>query len=222
MPFAKPKRLFFRLIQHDGVPPTQPDKKGQLFIKRLIPGGPAEKLNALQVPQEPLSLFTFFVIPLHPPFGSTLSDTRDIQTWKEETYRAAARRKNQIQRPIQYAHPVPSAPMQIHQKTPPSPSPRNAMTFWWAHRQVGDVLHSVDGVNVVSMNRVDVASLLGGDEGSRARLRFLRPAVAGDDGKAKQASRFVGWSSPATPLPLLLVQNRSIATARPFVSRSQS
>ncbi|KAJ1486673.1 hypothetical protein T484DRAFT_1943079 [Baffinella frigidus] len=39
----------------------------------------------------------------------------------------------------------------------------------------GDALHAIDGVNVIGMEKPQVADLLVGPQGSTVRLRFLRP-----------------------------------------------
>ena len=46
--------------------------------------------------------------------------------------------------------------------------------------QAGDVLHAVDGKNVIGMNKLEVASLLMGPAGSKVRLRFLRQEASGN------------------------------------------
>ena len=46
--------------------------------------------------------------------------------------------------------------------------------------QAGDVLHAVDGKNVIGMNKMEVASLLMGPAGSKVRLRFLRQDATGN------------------------------------------
>ena len=66
------------------------------------------------------------------------------------------------------------------------------------------------------MNRVDVASLLGGEEGTRARLRFLRPA-SGEKG-SKTASQFVGelcTPSSQSSLPQPQTQRERSVGSRP-------
>eukprot|EP00802_Teleaulax_amphioxeia_P028807 Tamp_30629.p1 GENE.Tamp_30629~~Tamp_30629.p1 ORF type:complete len:152 (-),score=24.60 Tamp_30629:271-672(-) len=46
--------------------------------------------------------------------------------------------------------------------------------------EAGDVLHAVDGKNVIGMNKMEVASLLMGPAGSKVRLRFLRQDATGN------------------------------------------
>lgn len=109
----------------------KPDKRGNLFVKRLVPGGPADASKLIEVS-----------ILLRCPLSS-------------------------------HARTCPAA-------TCPCPCPSwfmpcvSVRLSGGSHVQTGDVLHAVDGKNVIGMNKMEVASLLMGPEGSKVRLRFLR------------------------------------------------
>ena len=104
----------------------KPDKRGNLFVKRLIPGGPADLSKLIEVP---------------PP-------SRDS---------AAARKATSAARRCEHARLLTVGSL----------------------LQTGDVLHAVDGKNVIGMNKMEVANLLMGPAGSKVRLRFLRQEGTG-------------------------------------------
>jgi hypothetical protein len=68
-----------------------------------------------------------------------------------------------------------------------------ALVLW----QMGDVLHAVDGRNVIGMNKMEVANLLMGPEGSKVRLRFLRQE---GNGSCYKGGRGIGVVTGILPL----------------------
>lgn len=65
---------------------------------------------------------------------------------------------------------------------------------------MGDVLHAVDGKNVIGMNKMEVASLLMGPEGSKVRLRFLRQEGNGSCYKGERANPLLMHTNSAPTL----------------------
>ena len=85
-----------------------------------------------------------------------------------------------------------------------------ALVLW----QMGDVLHAVDGKNVIGMNKMEVANLLMGPEGSKVRLRFLRQE---GNGSCYKGGRGIGVPVGILPLMHLHFQIKTQPFLPPFM-----
>ncbi len=114
----------------------KPDKRGNLFVKRLVPGGPADASKLIEVS------------------GAGGAGLREAQPPRVRSLRPLSR--------------APTAPTL---RAPRACRTRALCVFQPAGMyvralanphvlQAGDVLHAVDGKNVIGMNKMEVASLL--------------------------------------------------------------
>jgi S1-C subfamily serine protease len=133
----------------------KPDKRGNLFVKRLVPGGPADTSKLIEV-------------------SGSAGRSHSVSGGRTATARPALLgwERVRVTLIISRAWPRKSSELCLRVRLHVCPHPHLP--------QAGDVLHAVDGKNVIGMNKLEVASLLMGPAGSKVRLRFLRQEASGN------------------------------------------